>query len=125
MSGFDKVGSSSKLQHRFASDGHPVLCASSMDVTLPPELERLVHIKVESGEYSSTSEVIHHGLRLLQERDVVREFRLAELRKEIQNGVDQLERGEAISFSIDELPQFFDSIKKRGRARMRAKKSRD
>ncbi len=57
-----------------------------MNVSLTPELEKLVQEKVASGLYNSASEVIRESLRLLHERDRVREIRLEELRKEIQKG---------------------------------------
>jgi putative addiction module CopG family antidote len=40
-----------------------------MGVSLTPDLESLVNEKVKSGVYSSASEVICEGLRLLKERD--------------------------------------------------------
>jgi len=35
-----------------------------MNISLTPELERLVNEKVKSGRYASASEVIREGLRL-------------------------------------------------------------
>jgi antitoxin ParD1/3/4 len=67
-----------------------------MNVSLTPELERLVAEKVESGMYTSASEVVREGLRLLQERDQLRRTRLEELRREIARGVEQADRGELI-----------------------------
>jgi antitoxin ParD1/3/4 len=67
-----------------------------MNVSLTPELERLVAEKVESGMYTSASEVVREGLRLLQERDELRRTRLEELRREIARGVEQADRGELI-----------------------------
>jgi antitoxin ParD1/3/4 len=67
-----------------------------MNVSLTPELERLVTRKVESGLYQSASEVIREGLRLLGDQDRLRELHLAELRKKIQSGLGQLDRGEGI-----------------------------
>lgn len=64
-----------------------------MNVSLTPELERIVSFKVESGMYTSASEVVREGLRLLQERDEMRETKLASLRGEIQKGIDDLEAG--------------------------------
>ena len=40
-----------------------------MNVSLLPELEKLVNEKVQSGEYGSRDEVFHAALRLLKERD--------------------------------------------------------
>lgn len=64
-----------------------------MNVSLTPELERIVNIKVESGLYNSASEVIREGLRLLQQRDEMRELKLEALRKEIELGINDLEAG--------------------------------
>ena len=39
-----------------------------MNVTLSPELEKLVNAKLESGEYESASEVLEDAMHALQER---------------------------------------------------------
>ena len=64
-----------------------------MNVSLTPELERIVDLKVESGQYNSASEVVREGLRLLQQRDEAYERKLAWLKGEIQIGIDDLEAG--------------------------------
>jgi antitoxin ParD1/3/4 len=67
-----------------------------MNVSLTPELEKLVERKVQSGRYQSASEVIREGLRLLDDQDRLRELHLSEVRKKIQAGLDELDRGEGI-----------------------------
>ncbi len=67
-----------------------------MNVSLTPELEKLVTRKVESGLYQSASEVIREGLRLLDDQDRLRELHRDEIRKKVQTGLDQLDRGEGI-----------------------------
>ena len=67
-----------------------------MNVSLTPELEQLVQDKVKSGLYLSASEVVREALRLLDERDQLRQIRLAELKKKIAVGVEQAERGEVV-----------------------------
>jgi len=67
-----------------------------MNVSLTPELEKLVANKVASGLYQSASEVIREGLRLLEDHDRLRELHLGEVRQKIQTGLDQLDRGEGI-----------------------------
>lgn len=67
-----------------------------MNVSLTPHLEGFVTKKVESGLYSSHSEVVREGLRLLVERDRMVEARLDELRGEIAEGLQQARRGELI-----------------------------
>lgn len=64
-----------------------------MNVSLTPELEQIIDQKVRSGLYNSASEVVREGLRLLQQRDDMREAKLSALRAEIQKGIDDLEAG--------------------------------
>lgn len=64
-----------------------------MNVSLTRELEEIVDQKVKSGFYNSASEVVREGLRLLQQRDEMREAKLNSLRAEIQKGIDDLEAG--------------------------------
>ncbi|MEH1851792.1 MAG: type II toxin-antitoxin system ParD family antitoxin [Nostoc sp.] len=71
-----------------------------MNVSLTLELEKWVQSQVESGMYTSASEVIREGLRLLKEQDTLKEIRLAELRREIQQGIDS---GESTPLNMDEI----------------------
>jgi putative addiction module CopG family antidote len=49
---------------------------------------------VESGDHASTSEVVRAGLRLLGEQDAERQARLEALRRDVGEGLAQLDRGE-------------------------------
>ncbi len=89
-----------------------------MNISLTPELEMLVAEKVKSGMYSTASEVVREALRLLQERDEFRKWKLEQLRKEVQIGLDQVERGEVVEFDPADLL-------KRARTRSGAQLSRD
>lgn len=84
-----------------------------MNVSLTPELETLINQKVESGLYTSASEVVREALRLLKEQDILRQIRLEELRKEIAIGIEAAERGEVGPLDIEE-------IKAEGRKRLAA-----
>ena len=88
-----------------------------MNVSLTPELERLVIDKVESGLYQTASEVVREALRLLKERDQAR----VHLRADVQAGFDQLARGEGHAYDKTSGRQLAERIKSRGRA-ARAKK---
>lgn len=68
-----------------------------MNVSLTPELEKFVSGKVESGRYSSASEVIREALRLLEMQDRARSSQLAEFDREIGQRLDALDRGERVS----------------------------
>jgi antitoxin ParD1/3/4 len=83
-----------------------------MNVSLTPELERVVNEKVESGMYQTASEVVREALRLLKERDEAR----AHLRADVQAGFDQLARGEGRSYDKATGRQLADRVKAKGRA---------
>jgi antitoxin ParD1/3/4 len=78
-----------------------------MNVSLTPALERLVNDKVNRGFYTSASEVVREGLRLLQERDETRDAKLGVLRADIQEGFAAIERGEHIAG-----PDAFERLRK-------------
>ncbi|MBK6314489.1 MAG: type II toxin-antitoxin system ParD family antitoxin [Blastocatellia bacterium] len=67
-----------------------------MNVSLTQDLEQYINTKVATGMYRSASEVVREGLRLLKERDEMHQFRLGEMRRQIAEGLDQLDRGERI-----------------------------
>jgi antitoxin ParD1/3/4 len=89
-----------------------------MNVSLTPELERLVNEKVESGLYQTASEVVREALRLLRERDHARE----QLRADVQAGFDQLSRGEGRSYDKTSGRTLAEQVKASGRS-ARAKKA--
>ena len=64
-----------------------------MDISLTPEMERFVQDKVSAGQFSSSSEVIVGALTLLKESEALTPEVLEELRRDIQIGLDQLDRG--------------------------------
>ncbi|HVC98868.1 MAG TPA: type II toxin-antitoxin system ParD family antitoxin [Pirellulales bacterium] len=73
------------------------------NMPLPPDLEAFVASKVTSGEYPSQIAVVHVALALLQRRDHERAERLGELRKMVQVGLDQLDRGQGEPFDAEEI----------------------
>ena len=72
-----------------------------MNISLTPELAQFVQDLVQTGMYHSSSEVIRDGLRLLREREQLRQIRIGELRKELAIGLEQLERGEVAPLDIE------------------------
>ncbi len=88
-----------------------------MNISLTEELEELVRRKVESGRYTSASEVVRAGLRLLEQEDELRETRLAAVRAEVQAGIDQAERGELVDGE-----EAMARVKKRAAAKKRSAK---
>ncbi len=67
-----------------------------MNVSLTPELERLVTEKVATGLYNSASEVVREALRLLRERDEIQAARRERLNREIADGIEDIRQGRTV-----------------------------
>jgi antitoxin ParD1/3/4 len=67
-----------------------------MNVSLTPELDKFVAGKVESGRYTSASEVIREALRLLEEHDRARSAQIAAFNRELAARLASLDRGEIV-----------------------------
>lgn len=74
-----------------------------MNVSLTPELENYIKQKVSAGMYNSASEVMREALRLLEERDALRELKLEALRRDIREGINELDRGEGTPLDMEEI----------------------
>jgi antitoxin ParD1/3/4 len=78
--------------------------------------EQVIESLIESGRYSTASEVIRAGLRLVEEREENRKAKLEALRAEIQKGFD--------SGPAEEVGDMFARIKAEGRKRLAAKNAK-
>ncbi len=67
-----------------------------MNVSLTPELDRFVAEKVESGLYTSASEVVREALRLLEEHDRARAAQIAVFNQELGARLQSLDRGVSV-----------------------------
>lgn len=59
-----------------------------MKINLTPQLEEMVRQKVDSGLYSSASEVVREALRLMDEKDQLEAAKLDKLRNDVQDGLN-------------------------------------
>jgi antitoxin ParD1/3/4 len=67
-----------------------------MNVNLGIVFDKFVAQLLKTGMYQSQSEVVREGLRLLKEREDLKNLRLSGLRKEIAIGSEQAGRGEFV-----------------------------
>lgn len=67
-----------------------------MNISLTPELEQFIKEKVASGRYHSSSEVIREALRLLQDRELIRQEHMRALNEKIQAGLDDIAAGRVV-----------------------------
>lgn len=68
--------------------------------TIGKHYEGFIKELVESGRYSTASEVMRDGLRLVEEREERRKAKLEALRGEIQKGLDS---GPAENLDMEDL----------------------
>jgi antitoxin ParD1/3/4 len=73
-----------------------------MSITLSPEAEARVRELVARGDYGDPEAVVDEALRVLEERD-----QYARLKAAIAVGIEQLERGQVVSWT----PDFMDRVK--------------
>jgi antitoxin ParD1/3/4 len=67
-------------------------------ITLPPELERFVADQVARGNYPAPVDVIRVSLELLREQKLIDEYPAEELRRELEVGIAEADRGELEPF---------------------------
>ena len=82
-----------------------------MNLSLTPELERWIEDRVQSGLYRSSSEVVREALRLLREKEELKELRRQQLRAAIGAGIDDLNQGRSEPFTRE----LVDDLKAEGR----------
>ena len=85
-----------------------------MNVNLGPVFDQFVADLLKGGLYQSQSEVLREALRLLKERQELKQVRLGELRKQIAIGSKQADRGEFVDGE-----KTFREIRKRSAERHR------
>jgi antitoxin ParD1/3/4 len=78
--------------------------------------EQMIDGLIESGRYSTASEIMREGLRLVEEREERRKAKLEALRAEIQKGYDSGPMEEV------DISEWIEGIRKRGRQRLAARK---
>ena len=90
-----------------------------MVVKLLPTLEKYLNEQIRQGRFRDISDAVNHAIVLLQMHDVWAEDLIAgadidELRRAVQQGIDELERGEC----VDMGGELFRQIRERGMKRV-------
>jgi antitoxin ParD1/3/4 len=85
-----------------------------MNISLTPELERYINAKVNSGMYTSASEVVRESLRLLHMYEDLKNQRIQQLNFAIDVGLSQLNVSKKISAkdSYNKMKEKIDKIAK-------------
>ena len=88
-----------------------IMAGTPITVTLSPELEAFIEERVAAGRFATPGEAVREGLRLLEEREQGREAVLAELRHEIELGVEQAKAGK-----LSDGRAFFEQLRQKIRS---------
>lgn len=82
-----------------------------MNVSLTPELEKLVQRKVASGLYNNASEVIRDALRAMRETEEFRRAKLKRLKAALAKGEADVASGRFTTLESDEeIEAFFAKL---------------
>jgi antitoxin ParD1/3/4 len=86
-----------------------------MNITLTAELEEIIQAEIASGLYSSATEVVREALCLIAARDRFLESQRESLRRDVQAGLKQLDRGEFVTPTPNVIMDSVDARLKRAR----------
>jgi len=89
---------------------------ATRNVLLPPTLDEFVDGLVATGEYSTASEVIRDGLRVLERQRTEYDIRLTALRAALAEGDTALEVGQYVDVDVNELPNYIAELRERSNA---------
>jgi antitoxin ParD1/3/4 len=74
-----------------------------MTIKLPSDLDGYVKRAVASGQYASADEVLAHALEVLREVEAYAPQAEAELRREIDLGLQDIAEGRVTDWDVEEL----------------------
>jgi antitoxin ParD1/3/4 len=70
-----------------------------MVISLHPELEQFITRLVRTGQFKSPEAAVAEAVLRMKERDE----KMTWLRSELQKGIDELDRGEATEWDVEEV----------------------
>ena len=89
-----------------------------MEVVLTPTQEHLIDDAVREGRLSGRDDAMRQAMALWERQELA----LRQMRAEIAESIAQLESGDYIELNSDEeIHEFFEGVKQRGRAALAAK----
>jgi antitoxin ParD1/3/4 len=74
-----------------------------MSIKLRPDVEQFLREKVEIGQFGSIEEAANELLGWVREDEKLTDEDIAEIRQEVQKGIDQADRGEFSTLTIEEI----------------------
>lgn len=68
-----------------------------MQINITAEAELFIKEKLAEGHYSCTQEIIDEAIRLLKEKEIIKNHRIAEFNSKLKAGIQSLEEGKSYS----------------------------
>ena len=91
-----------------------------MEITLTPEMEKMISEELATGNYISPTHVLCEGLLYLRTHRIPKEVRLENLRREVQKGIDAMRAGDYKTY--DSADDMMEDIIKEARSEFEAQK---
>lgn len=84
---------------------------TQLAVSVPVELDDFIQASVASGDFAGPNELVARALYSFRDQHELERIKLERLRKDIQVGLDEIERGEVVTdFDVDD---FLNAMKSR------------
>ncbi len=89
-----------------------------MNIELGAHWEAFISERVRSGRYPSAGDVLLDGLRLIEENERIRALREEEFRKQLAQGLADLDRGDYIELDDAGMRRYIEDLDRRGKERL-------
>ncbi|HKN26894.1 MAG TPA: type II toxin-antitoxin system ParD family antitoxin [Roseiarcus sp.] len=80
------------------------------NISLTPEQDAFIDEMLEAGEYRNASEAMRDAIRALQHRRAMDALKLERLRRSIDTGLDDLDRGDYEEVDDADLEAWLDRL---------------
>lgn len=95
-----------------------------MNITLAPELEKLVRDKVERGEYDSADAFVGEAVQRLIDEQEEENTQRDELRARIEAAEAEIDRGEYVEYDENTIHELAKDVHERGLKRLAAERGK-
>jgi len=95
-----------------------------MNITLAPELEKLVREKVERGEYDSADAFVGEAVQRLIDEDKEENAQRDELRARVEAAEAEIDRGEYVEYDENTIHELAKDVHERGLKRLAAERGK-
>ena len=77
--------------------------AEKISITLTPEMNRAIKLRVDAGDFASSSELIREALRVWQRREEEHQEKLAAIRGKLQSSIDDSRPSVSLDAAFERL----------------------